>query len=149
MTRPLAYVDTSALMKRFVSEERTADMEAFVLADAHRLVISSLTVTEFRSVLKRRLRLGTLNALFVAKATEQLAIEVASSALAFQAIDGVIFNLAGDLIERLNAPLSTLDALHLACAKTAQCALMVSADKQLLRAAEEAEMQILDFSPAP
>ena len=149
MSQPLAYVDTSALVKRFVSEDRTAEMEAFALDNEYRLTISSLTVAEFRSVLKRRLRMGTVDAPFVTKATEQLAIEIASSALAFQAIDAGLFNLAGDLIERLDAPLGTLDALHLACAKTARCTLMVSADKQLLRAAEEAEMQILDLSPEP
>lgn len=147
MSRALAYVDTSALMKRYVTEDRTAEMEAFVLGNEYRLMISSLTVTEFRSVLKRRLRMGSVNAPFVAKATEQLAIEVASNALGFQAIEAGIFNLAGELIERLNAPLGTLDALHLACAKTAQCALMVSADRQLLRAAEEADMAVLDMSP--
>ena len=148
MTRPLAYVDTSAFMKRFVTEARTPDMEAFVLANEYRLVISSLAITEFRSVLKRRLRMGTLDSPFAVKATEQLSIEVASGAVAFQAIDGAIFNLAGDLIDRLNAPLATLDALHLACAKTARCILMVSADRQLLAAAEEAELQTLDLSPA-
>ena len=133
-------------MKRFVSEDRTAEMEAFALNNEYRLTISSLTVAEFRSVLKRRLRMGTVDAPFVTKATEQLAIEIASSALAFQAIDAGLFNLAGDLIERLDAPLGTLDALHLACAKTARCALMVSADRQLLRAAKEAELSILDLS---
>jgi predicted nucleic acid-binding protein len=149
MSQPLAYVDTSALMKRFVTEDRTAEMEAFALDNEYRLAISSLTVAEFRSVLKRRLRMGTVDAPFVTKATEQLAIEIASSALAFQAIDAGLFNLAGDLIERLNAPLGTLDALHLACAKTARCTLMVSADKQLLRAAREAELSVLDLSSPP
>lgn len=147
MSHPLAYVDTSALMKRYVTEDRTADMEAFALGSEYRLMISSLTITEFRSVLKRRLCMGTVNAPFVAKATEQLAIELASNALGFQAIDAGIFNVAGELIERLNAPLGTLDALHLACAKTARCALMVSADRQLLKAAKEADMSILDMSP--
>ena len=148
MSQPVAYVDTSALMKRYVLEDRTDEMEALAVGNAYRLMISSLTVTEFRSVLKRRLRSGSVGTAFVAKATEQLAIEIASGALGFHAIDGSTFNMAGDLIERLGAPLATLDALHLACAKTARCALMVSADKQLLRAAEEAELSILDLSSA-
>ena len=147
MTLPPAYVDTSALMKRFVAEERTADMEDFMLADEHRIVISSLVVTEFRSVLKRRLRMGTLTVAFAAKATEQLAIEIARGVMAFLAIDSAIFNLAGDLIQRLQAPLATLDAIHLAAAKTARCGVLVSADRQLLTAAREAELEVLDLSP--
>ena len=75
--------------------------------------------------------------------------ELATDALAFHAIDASLFDLAGSLIERLQSPLGTLDALHLACAKATRAALLVSADKQLLRAAQEAELAVLDLSAAP
>ena len=39
MSRPLAYVDTSALIKRFVSELRSADMDQFLMRDSHRCVL--------------------------------------------------------------------------------------------------------------
>lgn len=113
----------------------------------YRMAISSLTVTEFRSVLRRRLRMGTVGLDFVGKATHQLLKEIAAGALRFHAVDGATFNLAGDLIERLESPLGTPDALHLACAKACGAVLMVSADKQLLRASREAGLQILDLSP--
>lgn len=148
MRLPLAYGDTSAFMKRFLAEEHTAEMEAFALSGAWRLAISSLTLTEFRSVLKRRLRMGRVDAPFVARASEHLAIELAGDALALHAIDASMFELAGSLIERLRSPLGTLDALHLACAKAARAALLVSADRQLLRAAQEAELAVLDLSSA-
>lgn len=146
MTLPLAYVDTSAFAKRFFAEKHTQEMEAFALSGDWRLAVSSLTLTEFRSVLKRRLRAGSVGAPFVAHATEQLSIEIASDALAFHAIDASLFELAGLLIERLGSPLGTLDALHLACAKAMRAALLVSADRQLLKAAQEAGLDVLDLS---
>lgn len=144
---PVAYVDTSAFMKRFLLENRSVEMEAFATSSQYQLAISSLTVTEFRSVLKRGQRHGTTTAAFTHKATEQLLQEIASGALRFHTIDAAIFSLACELIEGLSSPLGTLDALHLACAKATGAVLMVSSDRQLLRAAEESSMEILDLSP--
>jgi uncharacterized protein len=143
---PVAYVDTSAFIKRFLSEDNSAEMEALATSNTYQLAISSLTVTEFRSVMKRCLRLGTTSTSFTQKATEQLLQEIASGALRFHIIDAAIFNLAGELIEGLTSPLGTLDAIHLACAKATGAVLMVSSDRQLLRAAEESSMKILDLS---
>lgn len=142
----IAYVDTSALLKRFVREQGTDDMVAFVAKGEFELAISTLTVTEFRSSMKRRLRLGLVSQLSVNKATEQLLKEIASNALIFHTIETATFNLASELIENLTAPLATLDSLHLASAKACGASLMVSADKQLLRASTEANLDILDFS---
>jgi uncharacterized protein len=144
---PIAYVDTSAFLKRFLLEDRAEDMEAFVAAGEFDLAISSLTVTEFRCTLKRRLRLGQVSAISVQKAIQQLLQEIASGAVHFHSIDTATFNLAGELIEGLLSPLATLDAIHLACAKASGAALMVCADRQLLRAAAEANLETLDLSP--
>ena len=113
-----------------------------------RLTISSLVITEFRSVFKRYQRLKLISEAFVQQATEQLHTEIASGGLRFHAVDAAIFNLAGDLIARLASPLATLDALHLACARATGADLLVSADRQLLRAAQEVGLEILDFSPS-
>ena len=142
----IAYIDTSAFMKRFLTEARSDDIDTLLNSDKYRPAISSLTVTEFRSVLKRRQRENLIISSFANKAVSQLLEEIASGALRFHAIDAAIFNLAGELIDKLTAPLGTLDALHLACAKATGAAVMISADKQLLRAAFEADMQIIDFS---
>ena len=144
----IAYVDTSAYLKRFLTEARSADMEAFVAANDFELAISSLSVTEFRAVLKRRLLLGAISELFYQKATEQLQQEIASGALQLYSITAATFNLASEIIDGLSSPLGTLDALHLACAKAAGSALMVSGDRQLLRASRESGLQIVDFSAA-
>ena len=143
----LAYVDTSAFVKRFLLEARTEDMDELAESKDYRLAISSLVVTELRSVFKRNQRLGRINDNFVQQATQQLHTEIASGGLRFHAIDAVIFNLAGDLISRLTSPLATLDAVHLACAQATGADIMVSADLQLLRAAAEAGLKTLSLVP--
>ena len=143
----VAYVDTSAFIKRFLREARTDDMDELAESNDYRLAISSLVVTELRSVFKRNMRLGLLNDVFVQQATQQLHTEIASGGLRFHAVDASIFNLAGDLISRLESPLATLDALHLACAQATGADLMVSADVQLLRASSEAGLKTLNLVP--
>jgi len=143
----VAYVDTSAFIKRFLREARTEDMDELAESNNYRLAISSLVVTELRSVFKRNQRLGLLSDTFVQQATQQLHTEIASGGLRFHAMDAAIFNLAGDLISRLASPLGTLDALHLACAQATGADLMVSADLQLLRASEEAGLKTLNLAP--
>ena len=143
----VAYVDTSAFIKRFLREARTEDMDKLAESNNYRLAISSLVVTELRSVFKRNMRLGLLNDAFVQQATQQLHTEIASGGLRFHAMDAAIFNLAGDLISRLVSPLGALDALHLACAQATGADLMVSADLQLLRASEEAGLKTLNLVP--
>ena len=143
----LAYVDTSAFVKRFLPEARTEDMDELAESKDYRLAISSLVVTELRSVFKQNHRLGRINDNFVRQATQQLHTEIASGGLRFHAIDAAIFNLAGDLISRLTSPLATLDAVHLACAQAIGADIMVSADLQLLRAAAEAGLKTLSLVP--
>ena len=143
----VAYVDTSAFIKRFLPEARTDDMDELAESKDYRLAISSLVVTELRSVYKRNQRLGRITENFVQQATQQLHTEIASGGLRFHAIDAAIFNLAGDLIARLTSPLATLDAVHLACAQATGADMMVSADLQLLRAADEAGLRTLSLVP--
>lgn len=146
MSRPLAYVDTSALIKRFVSELRSADMEAFLMQESHRCVLSSLSLTELKTVMQRKLRIGDISLAANQHANQLVTLELAQGIWQYQSIDDALFTYTGELVEQLESPLGTLDALHLACAKTARCDLMVSGDKQLLRASAEVGLQILDLS---
>jgi predicted nucleic acid-binding protein len=142
----IAYVDTSAFLKRFVPEARSDEMDAFASGGSHRLAVSSLTVTEFRSVMKRRLRMHTVTQEFIHAAVQQFLREIAADALRFHAIEAHTFNLAAELIDRLASPLATLDALHLACAKACGATMMVSADKQLIKASRESGLKVLDLA---
>jgi predicted nucleic acid-binding protein len=144
----IAYVDTSAFVKRFVQESRSDEMDAFAAEGSHRLAVSSLTVTEFRSVMKRRLRMHTVTREFLNTAVQQFLHEIAADALRFHAIEAATFNLAAELIDSLASPLATVDALHLASAKACGATLMVSADKQLIKASRESGLKVLDLAQA-
>jgi predicted nucleic acid-binding protein len=54
MSLPLAYVDTSAFIKRFIEESGTAEIERFIAEQHYTLVLSSLSMVEIKSVLKRK-----------------------------------------------------------------------------------------------
>lgn len=144
--KKLAYVDTSAFIKRFVEELGTAEIERFIADQNHLVMLSSLSMVEIKSVLKRKVANRELLQESVTSIKELINLEIATQSIRFQHIDAAIFERTGHLIEGLTAQLGTLDAMHLACAKTANCELMVSADKQLLRAATELGLQTLDLS---
>lgn len=146
----MAYIDTSALVKRFVNEANSLAMETFLMSGSHRCVLSSLSLTELKTVLRRRQHdpkvAQQITLQTAQQAYSQVLMELAQSSWHFQIVAESIFTYAGELVDQLATQLGALDALHLACAKTARCSLMVSADKQLLRASSELGLQTLDLS---
>ena len=146
VSKPPAYIDTSALVKRFITESKTDDIEQFLIAQSHQCVLSSLSLTELKSVLQRRKRDAQITEEVVQLSQQQVMLELAQGSWHSVAISEPLFIDAGKLIAPLSGPLAALDALHLACAKTARCQLMASADNQLLRAAAEAGLQTFNLS---
>ena len=146
MSKPLAYVDTSALVKRFMTEAKSVEVEAFLMGQSHQCALSSLSLTELKSVLQRRKRESHITDEVARLAQQQVMLELAQGSWHYLAITEPIFVFAGELMEQLKSPLGTLDAIHLACAKTSRCELMLSADRQLLRAASEAGLQTMNLS---
>ena len=110
--RALAYVDTSALAKRFVSEAKTLEMEAFLLADSYQCMLSSLSLTELKSVLRRRLRENTITHEVLQLSEQQVSLELARGTWKYFAISEAVFSYAGELIEQLATPIGTLDAIQ-------------------------------------
>ncbi len=146
MSRPKAYIDTSVLVKRFCAEARSGEVDAFFHKNTHQSVISPLSLTELQSVFRRRLRTNEISRDLVDQATRQMQLELNRGAWVMQPITDPQYAYASELIGQLASALGTLDALHLACAQVANCSLMVSADKQLLRASLELGLQALDLS---
>ena len=97
-------------------------------------------------MLQRRKRESQISDEVVRLAQQQVMLELAQGSWHYLAITEPIFVYAGELVEQLKCPLGTLDAIHLACAKTSRCELMLSADRQLLRAASEAGLLIMNVS---
>lgn len=141
----LCYVDTSALVKRYIEESGSDAFDAFcALARLERL-ICPLVGTEFSGVLQRRLRSGMLNARQVAAVHRRFLADVAAGGWGMIEFGSDIFSQASDLMFNLGAPLATLDALHLACALQHGVGEFATADNQLAAAARKARLHVHTF----
>lgn len=140
------YVDTSALVKRYVHESSSAAFDAFVTGADDDLFISPLTLTEFESVLHRRLRQRDFDKNFLHRAQALFNHDMAAALWQVQAFEPAAFQDAVRLIRELGLPLATLDALHLGSALQYRCSHLATSDKQLARAAQRSGLVIHDFS---
>lgn len=117
-----AYLDTSALAKWYLNE---VGSEAFVdfLQSLDSAVISSLTLTEMRSLLSRRRRMGDLS----------LELET------------VLFAAFLDDIDRGWLQRYPLDALHLTVAADLGVTILATADGVMADAAVSMGLQVVRF----
>ena len=76
MSKPLAYIDTSALVKRFMTEAKTDEIETFLIGHSHQCALSSLSLTELKSVLQRRKRELLISDEVVRLAQQQVILEL-------------------------------------------------------------------------
>jgi uncharacterized protein len=136
------FVDTSALVKRYVDETGSAWLRAAIDPALSPLVVMShLALAEMRSAFQRRLREGTLTPAELSRLHDAFRGDCRDEYQIFPVNQSVI-DLAGDLIERQT--LRTLDAIQLATALTARHFLVtrgfpeivfIAADDRLLQAA--------------
>jgi hypothetical protein len=104
------YVDSSALLKRYVQEADSDVAERHLAADPV-LVTSWITAVEVRRNLARLVDAADLPML-----RQQLARDL--DAFALVSLDEVVCNAAAEIAEMLGV--RTLDAVHLACARRLQ-----------------------------
>ncbi len=130
MTGPLAYLDSSAIVKLAFAEPESGALKAF-LAESHGGVSSILAKIELARVAKR---LGPSRAAGDSPATILRRI-------AFLAISDAVVTAAGELEPAI---LRTLDAIHLATALSAREAIvgMVTYDRRLANAARRAGLTV-------
>ncbi len=145
MPSSVCYVDTSALVKRYVAERGSAAFEAFCESDDRQFVISPLVGTEFTGVLRRRLRTGELVSRYAAEARRRFHDDVASGGWRLLALDTAVFARASDLMWTLGAPLATLDAMHLAFAMLHEADSLATSDRQLAAACRKAKLDVHTF----
>jgi hypothetical protein len=133
----MIYVDTSALVKRYLSEAGSDTFDAFFLARAP-LAISRLTVVEMRCALARRRRNQQITAELEAQVLEAFRLDVQDGALAVSSFLEDDLTLAYHLMDEVaDLPLRTLDALHLAVARRHAIPEFSTADKKQAEAAEK------------
>jgi predicted nucleic acid-binding protein len=130
-----AYFDTSALVKRYVSE--SGRREVLRLLRRHQLVTSAILPVEVQSALRRRTSEGTLDAIRVPEILKRVAADRAYWTLV--EVGSEVLAVAETLIAA--HPLRTLDAIHVASAQlfrsrvTTPEFIFVSADERQTAAA--------------
>ncbi len=138
----IAYVDSSALAKLYVSERGTEGVGR--IAAVHPLAASSVTYVEVRSALARRAREGELTREEVRHAAARL--DAHWQVIAVVPSDDRLFRVAADLCDR--RPLRAGDAIQLASALALRNqgaeVTFVCADRQLLAAAAAEGLGVLD-----
>ena len=123
-----AYLDTSALAKWYLNESGSEVFVSF-LQSLDSAVISSLTLTEMRSLLSRRRRTGDLTAELESLLSAAFLEDIDRGWLQRYPVDGARFTEARNLIGRYpHLPLRTLDALHLTLASQAGIPILTTAD---------------------
>jgi uncharacterized protein len=140
------YVDTSALVKRYVAETGSDSLEAFLARQEESCVVSPLVATELESVLRRLARQRLIDDTYAERTRREFANDLSGALWSMQPFASDNFRRAADLLRDLDCPLAALDALHLACAHDLGCAAFATADHQLARAAKASGLDVHLFT---
>ena len=140
------YVDTSALVKRYVHEPTSQAFDDFVASCDDEFVLSPLTLAELQSVLMRRLRQRDFDRIYLKRLRGLFDGDLRAALWSVQPFPIAAFAEATRLVEQLDTALATLDALHVASAQLLGCTQFATADRQQARAAERCGLSIHDFS---
>jgi hypothetical protein len=141
----MVYVDTSALIKRYITEPNSDEFEAFFMARTP-LAISRLTLVEIRSTLARRRRNGEISALLETEAMDEVRTDIQDGILEVHPVSDDQVAQALHLIGQVAPlPLRTLDALHLAIAQHLHCPDFATADRQQADSAEVLGLNVFPF----
>lgn len=132
----MIYVDTSALVKRYVREAGSDTFDAFFLERAP-LAISRLTIVEMRCALARRRRNQEISPELESQVLDAFRLDMQDGALTLAAFDEDDLTLAYHLMDDVaDLPLRALDALHLAVARRHALPEFSTADRKQADAAQ-------------
>ena len=144
----LLYLDTSALVKLYITERGSERMEELALSDANdSLATCAITQVEFHSAVDRRLRLGDLDEYETERAVERFTDHFKDSFFLYP-VDNRILDLACVLVHRRS--LRAYDAVQLAAClllrrlSTRETITFISADRNLLTAAQAEGLAVLN-----
>jgi uncharacterized protein len=135
------YVDTSALLKCYLAEKNSDEVESFLASrfvnNTSNLVLSSLSSLEWHCAMRRRERNGEIDARYRLLAEDAFRERLASGYYEVLRVENALYEKAYQLIEGVTSALRTLDALHLAAAQAGGLGEIVTADQVMAEAAEE------------
>ncbi|HRE17629.1 MAG TPA: type II toxin-antitoxin system VapC family toxin [Rhodocyclaceae bacterium] len=144
----MVYVDTSALLKRYLNEALSDEFDAF-FAERTPCAISRLSFVEVRCAVARRRRNQQIAAETEVQTLEQLRIDIQDGAIVVHPVADNQFAQAYHLIDQLqDIPLRTLDALHLSIAKHTAARGFATADRNQAAAASAIGLTVYPFYSA-
>ena len=117
------YLDTSALLKKYVHETGSIWLQAVLAAPGTLTTTTHLVMAEIISALNRRVREGSVAAADYARLADRFRDDCRGT-YQLIAVNNVILHGAGEMLERY--PLRAYDAIHLATALTVNRRLLAS-----------------------
>ena len=135
------YLDTSVLAAYYCPEALSDKVEAF-LAACERPVISSLTECELCSAVAGKIRSGDLDKGDADRLVAQFLSHIDGGYYTSLFPDAESFRLARNWLASWSTSLRTLDALHLAIARSENL-IVVTADRQMAAAARMLSLELL------
>jgi uncharacterized protein len=142
-TEPI-YLDSSALVKLFVPEKESDDLNQ-ALVGAEDVIVSDLALTEMASALGRRTREGSLTSAESRRLYRE-AEKLAASCRRVELTPPIHRHSERLLLSR-ETPLRSLDALHIATALDAEAATFVTYDPRQRAAAASQGLFVIPESP--
>jgi predicted nucleic acid-binding protein len=133
ITQGPVYVDSSALVKVFVPEPASSDVQA-VLHGREDLFVSDLVITEVISSVARRAREGSVAQERLESLAHTLLDAVADRVFRKLDLTAEVHREAERLILALPFPMRAADSLHLALAAESGCRTVLTFDSRLSRA---------------
>ena len=141
----MVYLDTSALLKRYVSEANSEAFDTYFVAQAP-AAISRLGLVEIRCALARKRRNRTISTGLEKSAMDEVRTDIQDGVLVIHPGGDAHFAEAFHLIDRLiEIPLRSLDALHLAIALSLDVRELATADAVMRQAAQALGMDVAYF----
>ena len=139
------YLDTSVLIKLYVAEARSTEVEILV-AEADGIVINRLGMLEWHCAMARRLRTGQITQDYMNLARTEFTRHLAEGYFRIVPYDDPLLSDALRVLDSTNPiPLRTLDTLHLTAARNAGLARIATADDVMRRAAQHLQLEVAYF----
>ena len=138
----MIYIDTSTLLKLYVPEQGTVELLHQLSTQTPTLIVSELASTELMSALKRKSRQSPMQSDLFMRAYAQFERDVFTARITLKSLNTSLLSRATQLMTQLNAPIGTLDCIHLATALAHQAQHFYTHDVQLSRAAQEAGLKV-------
>jgi uncharacterized protein len=131
------YLDTSALIKLYVAEAFSTEVERLV-AEVDGLVISRLSMLEWHCAMARRLRTGQITDDYLNLARTEFTRHLAEGYFRIVPFDDTLLIDALRVLDSTQpVPLRTLDAVHLTAARNAGVTCIATADRVMADAANK------------